>query len=292
MSEQIRKYDVALSFAGEDREYVSKVATLLKENGIRVFYDKFEQVDLWGKDLYQTLSSLYKDNADFTVIFISKYYVEKLWTNHELRSAQARAFVESQEYILPVRFDDTEVPGLAFTTGYLDISKMSPIELAENIIKKLNRSITSKFDLILSEGYLSTSWTPGNELNSHRLTFTVRNGRKIEIEFIKSIAGKPKDKIEIAVMFSGFYPIFADLRHNIEQFLTQDIFTWLAPNPLDSRWNVDGHKLMLFLPQLNFLPWLGNSFLLAPRYHHSPRSLSSDPANSRGLSFELWDDQI
>lgn len=44
------KYDIALSFAGEDREYVEKVATLLKENGIKVFYDKFEQVDLWGKD--------------------------------------------------------------------------------------------------------------------------------------------------------------------------------------------------------------------------------------------------
>ena len=33
------KYDIALSFAGEDREYVEKVATLLKENGVRVFYD-------------------------------------------------------------------------------------------------------------------------------------------------------------------------------------------------------------------------------------------------------------
>ena len=29
------KYDIALSFAGEDREYVEKVATLLKEMVLR-----------------------------------------------------------------------------------------------------------------------------------------------------------------------------------------------------------------------------------------------------------------
>ena len=45
------KYDVALSFAGEDRFYVDQVATILKEQGVSVFYDEFEEVDLWGKDL-------------------------------------------------------------------------------------------------------------------------------------------------------------------------------------------------------------------------------------------------
>jgi hypothetical protein len=45
------KYDIALSFAGEDRDYVEEVANSLNENVVRVFYDKFEQVDLWGKDL-------------------------------------------------------------------------------------------------------------------------------------------------------------------------------------------------------------------------------------------------
>jgi len=45
------KYDIALSFAGEDREYVDKVATILKNNNVKVFYDKFEEVDLWSKDL-------------------------------------------------------------------------------------------------------------------------------------------------------------------------------------------------------------------------------------------------
>jgi len=36
------EYDVALSFAGEDRAYVEKVAKYLKEKDIKVFYDDCE----------------------------------------------------------------------------------------------------------------------------------------------------------------------------------------------------------------------------------------------------------
>lgn len=53
-------YDVALSFAGEDRVYVERIANLLIEQGIKVFYDKFETANLWGKDLYQYLSDIYR----------------------------------------------------------------------------------------------------------------------------------------------------------------------------------------------------------------------------------------
>ena len=65
-----KDYDIALSFAGEDREVVDVVAALLKERSVRVFYDKYEQAQLWGKDLYQHLSYVYKDAARFCVIFI------------------------------------------------------------------------------------------------------------------------------------------------------------------------------------------------------------------------------
>ena len=47
-----REFDVALSFAGEDREYAEALADLLNSGGYTIFYDKYEQADLWGKDLY------------------------------------------------------------------------------------------------------------------------------------------------------------------------------------------------------------------------------------------------
>ncbi len=130
-------YDVALSFAGENRPYVAQVAAVLRDRGVRVFYDRYEQATLWGKDLYTHLSDVYGKRARFTVIFISEYYAAKVWTNHERRSAQARALTESGEYILPVRFDDTELPGLLPTISYINANTTSPLELAELVLEKL-----------------------------------------------------------------------------------------------------------------------------------------------------------
>lgn len=131
------KYQVALSFAGEDREYVNKVAELLKANGINVFYDKFEQVDLWGKDLGIHFDYIYRRQSQYFIPFISAQYEEKVWTNYEVRTAIARAIENKEEYILPVRFDDTELPGIRSTLGYLDARNLSPEELANAVIQKL-----------------------------------------------------------------------------------------------------------------------------------------------------------
>ncbi len=40
------EFDVALSFAGEQRVYVEKVAYFLQNKGLTVFYDKFHQSHL------------------------------------------------------------------------------------------------------------------------------------------------------------------------------------------------------------------------------------------------------
>lgn len=130
-------YDIALSFAGEDRDYVDRVANLLKESGVKVFYDLFEEADLWGKDLYVHLSEVYNNRAQFTVMFISEAYANKLWTNHERKAAQARAFQEAQEYILPARFDDTDIPGVLPTVGYISLKGRSPEDFTSVITKKL-----------------------------------------------------------------------------------------------------------------------------------------------------------
>jgi hypothetical protein len=129
-------YDVCLSFAGEDREYVEEVAGYLKINGVNVFYDSYLETNLWGKDLYQHLSEVYQ-SANFAIIFISEAYSKKLWTTHELKACQARAFKEKGEYILPIRFDDTEISGIHTTLGFLDARIKDPYEIARAIIDKL-----------------------------------------------------------------------------------------------------------------------------------------------------------
>jgi len=125
------EYDVALSFAGEDRAYVEKVAKYLKGKGIKFFYDDYEKTKLWGKDLYVYLDEVYQNKAKYCIMFISCHSSEKLWTNHERKGAQARAFTEKREYILFARFDNTEIPGIPRKIGYIDLRSLEPEELSK-----------------------------------------------------------------------------------------------------------------------------------------------------------------
>ena len=132
-------YDVSLSFAGEDRSYVEMFAQSLRAANVRVFYDAYEEVALWGRDLYQHLDQVYSSSR-YCVIFVSEAYARKVWTRHELRSAQARALTEQREYILPARFDATEIPGLPESIKYIDLSGRTPEEFAQLVLRKLKEA--------------------------------------------------------------------------------------------------------------------------------------------------------
>ena len=134
------EYDVCLSFATEQRPYVEQVADILRSHGVKVFYDSFEQATLWGKDLYEHLDEIYRKSSRYCVVFASADYARKIWTNHERRSAQARAIIQNQEYILPARFDNTDIPGIRSTVAYIDLQRTTPAKLARLIIEKLGSS--------------------------------------------------------------------------------------------------------------------------------------------------------
>lgn len=135
--DQTYDFDVALSYAGEQRPYVHGVADRLRQAGVRVFYDEFFTAELWGQDLYTYLDNVYRERARFTVVFISQSYVAKPWPSHERQSAQARALNELGPYLLPVRFDESAMPGLRPTVSYLDASRITSDRLAQLILDKL-----------------------------------------------------------------------------------------------------------------------------------------------------------
>src|SRR5260370_19228254 len=80
------QWDVVLSFAGAQRDYVGQVAAALKAQGIRCFYDADEQIDLWGKYLPEELPAIYGERAGAVVVFISAEYAARDWTRLERRA--------------------------------------------------------------------------------------------------------------------------------------------------------------------------------------------------------------
>jgi hypothetical protein len=137
MTHLAKTYDVAFSFAGVNRAYVEEVADVLRARGVRVFLDSMEQVALWGTHLGESLAEIYDRRARYCVMFISREYAEREWTTHERRSALDRQLRERSPYILPCRFDDTQLAGISPSIGYVSLKQIEPLGLANLILEKL-----------------------------------------------------------------------------------------------------------------------------------------------------------
>jgi hypothetical protein len=132
-----RRWDVALSFAGAQRDYVERVAAALQARGVRCFYDADEQIELWGKYLAEELPTIYSEQAAAVVVFMSAEYAARDWTRHERRAALGQAVRERREYVLPARFDDTPLPGLLSDMVWVELRGRTPQQFATMIAGKL-----------------------------------------------------------------------------------------------------------------------------------------------------------
>jgi len=136
-------YEIVISYASEDIEYVNKVAELLDARGVRMFYAPFEEPELWGQSLSKRLDAIYRNHGRHCLMFVSKNYARKVWPNYERKIAMERSIQQAAEdrddYILACRFDDTEIPGMADDVVYQDLTVKAPKQIADLVINKLRR---------------------------------------------------------------------------------------------------------------------------------------------------------
>jgi hypothetical protein len=130
-------WDVAISFAGEDRNVAKNFRDICKNKGIEVFYDFDQQSILWGKDLSKVLTDVYRNEALFMVILISENYPEKDWTNFEFVNGKDAEKERTLEYLLPARLDDTHIVGLKEKVGMIDLRKQTMEQLVEVLAEKI-----------------------------------------------------------------------------------------------------------------------------------------------------------
>lgn len=93
-------WDIFISHASEDKDTVVRpLAKMLKEYGIRVWYDEFELKlgDSLSKSIDKGLS-----NSSYGIIILSNSFLEKGWTDYELRSLISQEILKRDKVILPI----------------------------------------------------------------------------------------------------------------------------------------------------------------------------------------------
>lgn len=135
-----KRFAVALSFPGEHRELVKKVANNLRDifGESRIFYDEFHQVELARPNLDLLLQRTYGDDADLVVVFVCGKYSEKEWCGLEWRAIRnlMKSKSRKDEDVMFLRLDSEQLEGLLSIDGYIDISAKKPREVADYVFQR------------------------------------------------------------------------------------------------------------------------------------------------------------
>jgi hypothetical protein len=232
-------YDVCLSFAGEDRGIARELAAALKDAGLSVFYDEYEQTKLWGKDLFTHLHAIYSEQSRFCILLFSKAYLQKVWTNHELKAAQRRTLHERSGYVLPIRIDETALPPELETTAYLTLTATD----YESIIQTLMERISAD---LRAEGWLNVDEV------AEKLTMMAINTALVN-EFMTTVQTQRDDVEALRVALLSLIYLTQD--HEDERIRSYISFLLSGFHPLASTFNSDNtHELVP--PDGQVLRWL------------------------------------
>ncbi|OGU05836.1 MAG: hypothetical protein A2075_12630 [Geobacteraceae bacterium GWC2_58_44] len=136
-----KRFSVALSFPGEYRTFVEKIAdnlaaTVRKE---RILYDKYWEAEFACVDLDTYLPNLYRNESELVVIFLCPEYKEKRWCNLESRFIKQLIATPEKHKIMLVAFGepgDLADIGILPGDGYIDIDSRQPEEIAKLILQR------------------------------------------------------------------------------------------------------------------------------------------------------------
>lgn len=136
------EYDLALSFAGEDRGYAKRLCDHLEEYGLAVFYDEAEKARILADDVEAILGPIYQKECRYVVAVMGEQYGVKRWTLFEASHYSDR--IEKGE-VIPIwstkvlpqgAFDRMRNRGAMTYDPEGDLDKQAA-EAAEVIAKKL-----------------------------------------------------------------------------------------------------------------------------------------------------------
>lgn len=94
-------YDIALSFAGNDRLIARRLFEILQEREVVVFYDENEQHRIVARDIEQYLAHIYHTEAAYVLPLLSSSYPTRIWTKFESDQFRSRF---GEEAVIPLRF--------------------------------------------------------------------------------------------------------------------------------------------------------------------------------------------
>lgn len=104
-----KDWDIAISFAGENRELAKVIAEELELQDVHVFFDEFYENNYLGKAWSENFKSIFSEKSSLIVALLDKHHQEKIWPTFERDCFTPRV---SEGDVIPVILDDTLFTGI------------------------------------------------------------------------------------------------------------------------------------------------------------------------------------
>jgi TIR domain len=120
------QYDVAISFAEEDRNAALALALALEIACFKkVYYYPDKRASTWGRELSNELTKIYLHEARYVVPLLSKYYFDenKIYAKVERQAIKKRITVDPDKvFVLPIVLDSIKADKYSdlFNLGYIN----------------------------------------------------------------------------------------------------------------------------------------------------------------------------
>jgi hypothetical protein len=101
--------DIALSFAGENRELAKLIANRLRELDVSVYFDEDYENLILGKQLSDEFERAFSKQSRYVVCLLDVLHRKKIWPTFERDVFLPRV---KQAQVIPIYLDDTLFPGI------------------------------------------------------------------------------------------------------------------------------------------------------------------------------------
>jgi hypothetical protein len=115
----MKTHQVFLSYSHADRKFAEKIAAYLQENGVKVWWDKWEI--LAGDSLIQKIFEEGLIKCDVFLILLSSESVKSNWVQRELDVAMVKK-IEGITKIIPIIIEKCDIPNALKPLKWIDIS--------------------------------------------------------------------------------------------------------------------------------------------------------------------------
>ncbi|MES2727192.1 MAG: TIR domain-containing protein [Bacteroidota bacterium] len=102
-------FDIAISFAGENRELAEEIALILRMLDFEVFYDRLYEDNYLGSSWGKEFERIFTNDSKFVVCILDEHHRRKIWPTFERECFSEK--IQTNE-VIPIFLDDTKFVGI------------------------------------------------------------------------------------------------------------------------------------------------------------------------------------